>query len=67
MGQGGVRRELSLLSPAIKQAATFKVQGPISSPSFLTPSCLLAVLAPWELRGNISVADLKEPGLGGQS
>lgn len=66
MGQGGVGRELSLLSPATKQAATFKARGPISLPSFLTPSRLLAILAPWELRGNISVADIKKPGLGGQ-
>lgn len=59
-------REPSLLSLATKQAATFKAQDPICSSSFLTPSHLLAVLAPWELRGNISVEDIQEPGLGGQ-
>lgn len=66
MGQRGVGREPSLLSPVTKQAATFKAQGPICSPSFLTPSHLLVVLAPWELRGNISVEDVQEPGLGEQ-
>lgn len=59
MGQGGVGRNLSLLSPATKQEATFKAQDPISSPSFLTPSCLLSVLTPWELRVTLLLRMLK--------
>ena len=62
-GRGGVgRRGLSPVSPAVRQAATFKAQAPVGPPGFLTPSRLLALLAPWELRRRIPVEASKDPG-----